>query len=175
MAGVLRDDGGFRPIDVAIKKAGALQGDAVPNVMLVKDGNYTAESHDSDVEREVDLIARIDDNLAHAPLSGFTVEGLSPYGSMTSEVRDGLMSRAVFSGMPVVRVGRGNNEGFSPGTPRFIGGGNLTGTKARLLLMAAMMKFGSLPPAADPDNPTDAEIAAVREKVAAYQEVFDTH
>ena len=175
VAGILRDDGGFRAIDVAVKKGGELQGDAVPNVMLVKDGNYTAESHDSDVEREVDLIARIDDNLAHAPLSGFSVEGLSPYGSMTSEVRDGLMSRAVFSGMPVVRVGRGNNEGFSPGTPRFIGGGNLTGTKARLLLMAAMMKFGSLPPAADPDNPTDAEIAAVREKVAAYQEVFDTH
>jgi hypothetical protein len=143
--------------------------------MLIKDGNYTADSHDSDTEREVDLIARIDDNLGHAPLAGFAVEGLSPYGSMTSEVRDGLMSRAVFSGMPVVRVGRGNNEGFSPGTPRFIGGGNLTATKARLLLMACMMKLGSLPPAADPDRPTEAEAAAVREAVAAYQEIFDSH
>ncbi len=175
VTGVLRDDGGMRTVDVAIKQGDELQGSAIPNVMLIKDGNYIADSHDSETEREVDLVARIDDNLAHAPLAGFAVEGLAPYGSMTSETRDGLMSRAVFSGMPVVRVGRGNNEGFSPGTPRFIGGGNLTATKARLLLMACMMKFGSLPPAADPNHPTDAEIAAVRDKVAAYQGVFDTH
>jgi len=37
------------------------------------------------------------------------------------------------------------------------------------------MKLGSLPPAADPDRPTAAEAAAVREKVTAYQEIFDTH
>jgi hypothetical protein len=45
-----------------------------------------------------------------------------------------------------------------------IGGLNLTATKARLLLMACLMKFGSLPPAADPDQPTPAEAARVREK-----------
>jgi hypothetical protein len=48
--------------------------------------------------------------------------------------------------------------------PSFIGGSNLTATKARLLLMACLMKFGSLPPAADPDDPTSAETAAVRKK-----------
>ena len=41
--------------------------------------------------------------------------------------------------------------------------------------MACLMKFGSLPPAADPDHPTSAEAAAVGETVAAYQAVFDTH
>jgi len=41
--------------------------------------------------------------------------------------------------------------------------------------MASLMKFGSLPPAADPDHPTAAETAAVRKKVAEYQGVFDTH
>jgi L-asparaginase len=41
--------------------------------------------------------------------------------------------------------------------------------------MACLMKFGSLPPAADPDHPTSDELAATREKVAAYQTVFDTH
>ena len=59
--------------------------------------------------------------------------------------------------------------------PYFIGGSNLTATKARLLLMACLMKFGSLPPAADPDHPTSAEAAAIGEKVALYQAVFDTH
>ena len=56
-----------------------------------------------------------------------------------------------------------------------IAGRNLTSTKARLLLMACLMKFGSLPPAADPAHPTQAENNALKAAVAAYQEVFDTH
>jgi hypothetical protein len=86
------------------------------------------------------------------------------------------MLRAVHSGLPVVRVGGGNTEGFVPVHDRdFIGGSNLTATKARLLLMACLMKYGSLPPAADPDHPTSAETAAVRDRVAAYQAISDTH
>ena len=54
-------------------------------------------------------------------------------------------------------------------------GSNLTATKARLLLMAALLKLGCLPPAADPDRPTPAERDAVRKKVAEYQAIFDTH
>jgi L-asparaginase len=57
----------------------------------------------------------------------------------------------------------------------FIGGSNLTATKARLLLMACLLKFGALPPAADPDNPTSAESAEIGEKVVEYQAVFNTH
>jgi len=87
-----------------------------------------------------------------------------------------LMLRVVHSGLPVVRVGRGNTEGFvALNDPSFIGGSNLTATKARLLLMACLMKFGSLPPTADPDHPTSAEAAAIRERIAAYQRIFDTH
>ena len=85
------------------------------------------------------------------------------------------MLRAVHCGMPVARVGRGNSAGFTAPRDRLIGGGNLTATKARLLLMACLMKFGSRPPAADPDNPTEPELAAIRSTVAAYQAVFDTH
>jgi hypothetical protein len=77
--------------------------------------------------------------------------------------------------MPVVSVGRGNNDGFTPGRDLFIGGSNLTATKARLLLMACLMRFGGLPPAADPQRPTDAELAAIRAKLAEYQAVFFTH
>jgi hypothetical protein len=79
--------------------------------------------------------------------------------------------------MPVVRVGRGNAEGVIPRTRDgvTIGGGNLTANKARILLMACMMKLGAPPPAKDPKIPTPQEIAAVKERVAAYQAIFDTH
>jgi hypothetical protein len=36
------------------------------------------------------------------------------------------------------------------------------------------MKFGSLLPAANPDQPTEEEAAAVHEKVAAYQTILNT-
>ncbi len=124
----------------------------------------------------MDLIALIGHMLKSAPLAGFVVEGLTPYGRNVSNARHRLMLRAVNSGLPVVRVGRGNTEGFVPlHDPFFIGGSNLTATKARLLLMACLMKFGSLPPAANADDPTSEEVAVIRKKVAAYQTVFDTH
>jgi hypothetical protein len=79
--------------------------------------------------------------------------------------------------MPVVKVGRGNAEG--PVDPMratlAIAGSNLTATKARLLLMACLLRFGSLPPAVDPTRPTPAELEAVKARLAEYQTVFDTH
>ena len=174
--GVRLQGGRLTSIEVSIKSAAdQLVEDAIPKVMIVKDGNYNADGWDVDPEAEVDLIAQIDHRVRHCPLAGFVVEGQSPYGHNTSTSRQMLMLRAIHCGMPVVRVGRGNNDGFAPPKDRFIGGRNLTATKARLLLLACLMKFGSFPVAADPDRPTKAEISAVREKLEAYQAVFDSH
>jgi L-asparaginase len=41
--------------------------------------------------------------------------------------------------------------------------------------MACLLRFGSLPPAKDPDNPNAEELASTRKAVAAYQSIFDTH
>jgi L-asparaginase/Glu-tRNA(Gln) amidotransferase subunit D len=121
------------------------------------------------------MLAMLDANLRRAPLAGFVLEGHSPYGRPSSQGRHQALLRAVCSGMPVARVGRGNNEGFTAPSDLFIGGGNLTATKARLLLMACLMRFGSLPVAASPERPTEMELDAIRKKLAAYQAVFDTH
>jgi len=167
--------GGERRVPIKDARGDLLEA-AIPKVTIVKDGNYTVDDYDDDPSREVDLLAQIDRNLAVHPLAGFVVEGLSPYGRLTSRVRTSVMRRAAFSGMPVVLVGRGNAEGFvPPPAAPFIGGRNLTSTKARLLLLACLMKFGSLPAAVDPDRPTAGEIAAVEKKITQYQEVFDTH
>jgi hypothetical protein len=90
---------------------------------------------------------------------------------------DAALKQATFSGMPVVKVSRGNAGGFvdPKRDPLAIAGSNLTATKARLLLMACLMKFGCLPPAADPSKPTAAETEATKAVLRQYQEVFDTH
>jgi L-asparaginase len=176
VTGVHREGSRIETVPVAIKATdGRLLDAAIPKVTISKDASYWDDGP-PDPEAEVDLLAMIRHMLKTAPLAGFVLEGFTPYGRSASNARTRLMLRAVHSGLPVVRVGRGNTEGFVPlDHPSFIGGSNLTATKARLLLMACLMKFGSLPPAADPDRPTLAEATATREKVAAYQAIFDTH
>jgi L-asparaginase/Glu-tRNA(Gln) amidotransferase subunit D len=138
---------------------GELLPEAIPKVSIVKEANYYAEGDDA--EDDADLVALMERNARRYPLSGFVLEGHAPYGTTASASRTRLLKTAVQRGMPVVIVGRGNNEGFTAPQGTFIGGRNLTSTKARLLLMACLMRFGA---------GSDLE-----KKLPQYQAVFDTH
>jgi hypothetical protein len=167
---------GIETVDIRIKDdAGQLLPDAIPSVSIVKDGGYAAEMFGDDPAPEADLDFLIQHKLSGGRLAGFVVEGLVPYGQATSEVRTMMLRKASFCGLPVVRVGRGYPEGFADPQAFSLAGMNLTSTKARLLLMACLMKFGSLPAASDPSNPTDAEITALKTALTAYQVVFNSH
>ena len=166
-----------RTVGVPIKDAqGELLALAIPKVTIFKHARYLPEDTSGDASSEVDILARIEKNLHDAPLAGFVAEGSAPFGAMSNSV-DAALRRATFSGMPVVKVGRGNAGGFVDPTrdPLAIAGSNLTATKARLLLMACLMKLGCLPPAAEPGKPTRAETEATQAKLKQYQEIFDTH
>ena len=164
-------------ITVPIKnEAGELLPTAIPKVTIVKHARYLPEDTTGNAEEEVDILARIEKNLVDAPLAGFVAEGSAPFGAMSNSV-DAALKRATFSGMPVVKVSRGNTSGFVDASrdPLAIAGSNLTATKARLLLMACLMRLGSLPLAVDPNKPTEAETEATKAKLAQYQDVFNTH
>jgi L-asparaginase len=167
----------IRTVSVVIKhEDGNLLASAIPKVTIVKHARYLPDDTSGEASAEVDILARIEKNLRDAPLAGFVAEGSAPFGAMSNPV-DAALKRAVFSGMPVVKVGRGNAGGFVDPTrdPLAIAGSNLTATKARLLLMACLMKFGCLPPAADPAKPSGAETEATKAKLKEYQAIFDTH
>jgi len=167
---------GIESFEIAIKnRSGEILPDAIPSVSIVKDGGYFAEDFGDDPALEGDLAFLLEHKLRLGRLAGFVTEGQVPYGSMTSQARQKIMERAVLTGLPVVRVGRGAPEGFADSTDLFLAGSNLTATKARLLLMACLMRFGSLPAAKDIDNPTATERKAIAEANANYQRVFDTH
>ncbi|MEK6600831.1 MAG: asparaginase domain-containing protein [Candidatus Binatota bacterium] len=175
--GTRRENGRITRVSVRIKnEQGELLAAAIPKVTIVKHARYLPEDHSGDPAAEVDILARLEKNLSESPLAGFVAEGAAPFGSMSNSV-DAALRRATLSGMAVVKVGRGNAEGPVDPTrvPLCIAGSNLTATKARLLLMACLMKFGSLPPAADPERPTPTELEVVKSKLAEYQAVFDTH
>jgi len=167
---------GIVTITVAIKDAeGKLLETAIPKVSIVKDASYIEDDWESDPAQEVDTIAFMEYKLKNAPLSGFVLEGLNPYGKPAATAKSRILLKAVYSGFPVVNVGRGTTEGFAIRGGPFIAGSNLTSVKARMLLMLCIMKFGMLPPAKDPLNPTAAEKQATEEVLTKYQAIFDTH
>ncbi len=174
IAGVTGHPSAPQRCDVATRTAdGTLHDDAIPHVTIHKHARFLTSG---DADDEVELLARIEHNLRRHRLAGFVVEANAPYGSSAPSVDD-VLRRAALSGMPVVRVGRGNIEGWIP-TDRMrlaIAGANLTATKARMLLMACLLRFGAPPPAADPTAPTSDEVASVEDVLARYQSVFDTH
>ena len=168
--------GGIERIEVPVKDTeGNLLAEAIPVVSIVKDGSYAGLEIGDDPALEADLIASMEHKLAMGRLAGFIVEGIVPYGSSTSDARHKLMLKATFSGLPVARVGRGAPEGFADHHEFQIAASNLTGTKARFLLMACLLKFGSLPAANNPDAPTAEELDTIRRSLTAYQQVFNTH
>jgi hypothetical protein len=172
-----RSDGPIERVPVGVRDAdGSLRADAIPTVSLVKHGQYTEEADVVDPGQEVQVLARLERNLAGRPLAGYVAEGSAPFATLNESVEVALRT-AAFSGFPVVKVGRGNADGITESVyaPFAVAGGNLSATKARLLLMAALLRLGALPPAADPAAPTRAEMAATRAALDAYQEIFDRH
>jgi L-asparaginase len=175
VSAVTKTKDGLGMVRVAVKENGKLLPDAIPVVSIIKDGNYSTLEIGDEPSLELDLIASIEHKLGLGKLTGFVVEGHVPYGTSPSQSRHKLQIKAALSGIPVVKVGRNAPEGFADPHEFMIAGANLTATKARLLLMASLMKLGSLPAAKDPDRPTPDELKATRKAVAAYQEIFDTH
>lgn len=168
---------GLETVPVAVRDAaGDLVAEAIPHVTFVKHARYLSEDASANPDLEVEIAATMRLNFEAYPLAGFVVEGGSPYGSSGPTI-DAAMRRATFSGMPTVRTSRGNAEGFvsSDRVKLGIAGANLTASKARLLLMACLLKFGALPLAADPDDPTAEEIRATEAALKPFQEVFETH
>ncbi len=175
--GLLRQGGVFKTVPVDVKNsAGELLPTAIPKVAIVKGDNWYDDSGEPNPAGEKGIIASIDMLLERYPLAGIVGEGLAPYSSMSTS-QDRALEKAVLSGLPVVKVARGDARGLVKVNPTnlFIEGNNLTATKARLLLTAALMKFGPLPHAADPEHATAAEVTAIKEKIKLYQAVFETH
>lgn len=153
---------------------GALVGASMPQVSISKFGRYSQVDPGLQPTLDPEILNLIDHYLRSAPLAGFVAEGQNPYGTM-SPATDQALAAAMYAGFPVVKCGRGNTAGMAYKFEPFIAGDNLTSTKARMLLMAALLTLGALPPAADPFAPTTEERAATAVAAAAYQEIFDTH
>ena len=79
-------------------------------------------------------------------------------------------------GIPVAVSNRGDHGRV----PRlvdnpFISCDNMMAVKARLLLILALEKLGTLTPFANVDNPSSEDRQRLEQELSRYQEIFDTH
>lgn len=175
--GIKRDaKGGVVPVEVSLKNAqGELLPTAIPNVVIVKGARWSNTSEARTPDIAVDVLAQLDKAMDEEPLTGIAAEG-NQGGSFVPGY-DTAFNLAAASGVPVVKVSRGPTIGYMASNPNnlFIEGSNLSSTKARLLLMACLMRYGALPPAKDPAKPTADELKAIKTRIEQYQLVFDKH
>jgi L-asparaginase/Glu-tRNA(Gln) amidotransferase subunit D len=177
VTGVRQTSGGnLTTVDVGIKDSSGNLLPSVPEVSITKVGEYASDTMPNDGEPAEMIMEQINTKLNSEPLSGFVLEGTAPYGSVNESIMEGL-TQAALHGIPVARVGRASSGGFTQvnSSDLYIEGENLSSTKARLLLMASIMKFGALPVPNDPDDPSESEMDDIRSKIEDYQQIFDTH
>jgi L-asparaginase len=175
--GQLKRNGKLEPVTVAIKNGnGELLPTAIPKVSILKGDTWFDDDGPANPANELGIKANVEQLLTQYPLAGIVGEGTAPYSNMSAS-QDRALDQAVLNGLPVVKTARGDASGLVKvnADNLFIEGNNLTTTKARLLLTAAILKLGLLPHAADPTKPTAAELSAIKEKIAAYQTIFQTH
>lgn len=177
VSGVHRDGNGrIKPVSVPTKNAkGELLETAIPNVVLVKGARWSTLDASRSGDIAVDVLAQLDRALDEEPLSGIVAEG-NQGGSFVPGY-DSAFNLAAASGVPVVKVSRSPTVGYLAVNPNnlYVEGSNLSPTKARLLLMACLLRYGAPPPAAVPAKPTDAELKAIKARLAEYQAAFDSH
>ncbi len=174
----MTEDGQVATQEIRVKDdEGYLIPSAMPMVTIYKSARWkTEDDGKEDPQTEVDILSRLKDDLARYPLAGFVGEGMAPYGSMIAPM-DAALELVALHGYPVLKAARGNADGFMNTNPNnlFIEGQNITATKGRMLLMAAILRYGALPPASNPYSPSEEELTAIKEKLKLYQQVFDTH
>ncbi|HWA85131.1 MAG TPA: asparaginase domain-containing protein [Opitutus sp.] len=170
-------DGHIERTDVTVKdETGHLRGAAIPEVELLDFNSWMTSNPpgtpDPVGSRVRSAIAR---DLGESPLCGLVC--VAPLAGHFDRHDALALDEAAMVGVVVVKVSRGN-----PGTTLgeveenlTVEGSNLNANKARVLLMACLLRYGDPPPAKDPAHPTEAEKTAVRAHLAKIQAVFDTH
>lgn len=175
---ISKAEGGDRPQSarLVIRDQAGLRPDAIPDVHVLTHARYL-QGADSDEDLDAAFVRSLWQAGGSAGrLVGLVAAGGTPYGDMSRPV-EGAISEAMLCGIPVVKVGRGEPEGnvHSALTGLAIAGSNLPAVKARILLMACLMRFGPPPRVRDVAAPKRRELATIRSHLLRYQRVFDTH
>lgn len=98
--------------------------------------------------------------------------GVGNHNGRLSRQAEQALDHVACRGIAVARVARnGGVVARMPGA-LYVDAGALPEMRARELLLTCLRRYGAPPAAADPANPTEAELESIRRHLARYQEIF---
>lgn len=151
-------------------RKGAWLDAAAPSIARLEGVAWSPHDPARDGAGEFEVLISTARLLKDNALAGFVTVGNSN-GSLLPNTENALR-RAVHMGVPVVRLARDGRVEANQ-ADLFVAAGGLKPADAERILANCLLRFGALPPAANPARPTSAETAAIRAHLARYQEVFD--
>ncbi|HEY0967063.1 MAG TPA: hypothetical protein VGD88_06720 [Opitutaceae bacterium] len=159
------------PIKLALTGAdGRLRPEATPAVALLRDAAWSPDDPARDAAGEFEVMVGAARLVRNHALAGFVTVG-NHFGALQPGT-EAALQRTVLMGLPVVRSARDGDVRAAPGD-LLISAGSLSAAEARRILSYCLINYGSLPPAADPARPTQAETDSIRARLRLYQQAFD--
>lgn len=161
-----------RAVAVAVRnREGALLAEAEPAIAVLRTSPLSPNDPVRDGAREFEVLLTVGSLLRHHALSG--VVGIGNRRGLLMPDTEQALNRSALMGIPVVKVAQlgGYADAFADNF--LIEAGAHTEESAKELLAECILRFGALPPAANPANPTEAELTAIRTKLTQYQNAFN--
>lgn len=151
-------------------RRGDLHRDAASAVATLESAAWSPDDPERDGAGEFEVLLCTARLVRDHPLPGIVSIG-NRHGALLGPTEDALR-RSVFYGVPVVRVARNGQVSGQP-DDLLLNGRELSAAEAQRILATCLVRFGALPPAANPARPTAKERAAIERKLAVYQRTFD--
>jgi hypothetical protein len=171
VSGLLRRGRNVQTQAVALKnKAGKVRPEALPAVAVLHGVAWSPDDAAREGAGEMEILICAARLLDQRSLAG--IVGVGNRNGSFIPAAEVALQRIASMGLPVVRLARGNST-LTDTDNLFIEGGELTPHQAKELLATCLLRHGALPPAADTLKPTAQELAAIKSKLALYQQEFD--
>ncbi len=159
------------PVAVATQEvSGAWRAEVPVAVGFVRTSIWSPDDPIRDGAREFEVLLTMARLVKQAPLSGIVSVG-NRHGRLQPETESALQRTALL-GIPVVKVAT-HGQVIHDEDNLFIEAGGLTEGPAEAVLSNCLARWGALPPVRNLDQPTAAELAAIRAHLASFQSAFD--
>lgn len=159
-----------RSVDVTVRdENGRPQAGAEPAVAIIRHSRWSPSDPVRDGAREFEIYLTTASLVRDHRLAGIVGVG-NKLGRLTPDAEQAL-KRSVLMGLPVAKVAASGSVEVDAEN-LLIEAGSLSEVDASRLLSQCILRYGTLPPCADPANPTADELAAIHEQLIRFQTAF---
>jgi tRNA-dihydrouridine synthase len=155
-----------------IVSSGLARTDASPAVGVVRDVTWSPGDTQREGASEFEVFLTVAQLQQASGAVGLV--GVGNHNGRLSQQAERALEHVACRGIAVARVARGGGAVALTPDALYVDAGSLPEAEARELLLTCLQRYGAPPAAANPADPTEAELTSIRRHLSRYQEVFAT-